>query len=102
MRQRLTQAFANTAQALPGQPRTAFWDVSQPGFGLIVLASGSRSWCVQYRAGGKSRRMSIRFRVPLKEARKQAKALQASVDKGSDPLEERRAQAAAAGNSFEA
>jgi integrase len=95
---KLTQAFVEKAQALPGAgDRTIYWDTALPGFGLMVTNASHKSYVVQYRANGASRRMTIKGGLSLTDAKKQAKALQGDVSKGHDPLgEERKAKVAQA------
>jgi hypothetical protein len=62
----------------------------------MVTSAGHRSFVVQYRAGGHSKRMTLNGKLSLRDARKEARAYLGSVAKGSDPLAERRKQAAAA------
>ena len=45
--------------ALPGETDYFLWDETLPGFGLRVFASGRRSYLVQYRADGRTRRFTI-------------------------------------------
>src|SRR5207237_1326416 len=90
MRTKLTPAFAQKARAEDGDERTLFWDADMPGFGLVVTASGHRSFVVQYRAGGRSRRMTIDGVLGLAAARKRARALLGEVAKDRDPLLARR------------
>lgn len=97
---RLTETLVKTAKAGPGTERTIFWDQSLPGFGLMVTGAGHRSFVVQYRSAGDSKRMTLNGQLTLKDARKEARAYLGSVAKGSDPLAERRKQAAAATNTL--
>ena len=97
---RLTENLMKTAKAEPGAERTIYWDQSLPGFGLMVTSAGHRSFVVQYRATGDSRRMTLSGMLTLKDARKEARAYLGSVAKGRDPLAERRKQAAEATNTL--
>ena len=90
MRSKLTPAFAAKIRTTPGASRTTHWDASIPGFGLMVTANGHRSYVVQYRAAGRSRRMHLKQGLTLRAARKEAKAILGAVAKGGDPLGERR------------
>jgi integrase len=80
-----------------GRDRRFFWDASLPGFGLMVTANGARSYVVQYRADGISRRMKISGGKSLGQAKREAKIILGAVAKGGDPLgDKRKAQAARA------
>ena len=100
MRTRLTPAFVQKATAMRGQDRTIFWDETLRGFGFVVTANGARSYCVQYRAGRRSRRMTIPAVLGLEQARKQAKALLGQAAMNQDPLAERRKQQQATENTL--
>lgn len=67
------------------------WDDDIPGFGLRVLKSGKKTYQVQYRHGGRTRRNSIgkHGTITPDEARKIAKELLGRVAKGDNPAEER-------------
>jgi len=100
MRTKLTPAFVQKACAETGAERSLFWDADMPGFGLVVTASGHRSFIVQYRVGGKSRRMTIDGVLGLAAARKQARVLLGEVAKDRDPLQERRNAISVAEDTF--
>ena len=67
------------------------WDDDLPGFGLRVFASGKRSYLIQYRSAGRSRRYTIGVHgVWTPElARKEAKIQLGRVAQGDNPAEER-------------
>lgn len=88
--QKLTTAFVQHAQAEPDAERSIYWDPTLPGFGLMVTRSSARSFVVQYRANGKSRRYTISAVLGLDNARKEARKLLGEVARGADPIAERR------------
>lgn len=67
------------------------WGDELPGFGLRVFASGKRSYVIQYRLAGRSRRFTIGLHdvwTP-ERARQEAKAQLGRVAPGEDPAEEK-------------
>lgn len=67
------------------------WDEELPGFGLRVFASGKRSYLIQYRAAGRTRRYTIGLHgvwTP-ETARQEAKVQLGRIAKGDNPAEER-------------
>jgi integrase len=102
MRIKLTPAFCKNALAQAGAERTIFWDTTMPGFGLVVTSAGHRGYVVQYRAGGRSRRMAIDGVLSLAGARKRAKQLLGQVAHDRDPLAERRKAVALQEDTFQA
>jgi integrase len=102
MRIKLTPAFCKKAKAQPGAERTIYWDMSLPGFGLQMTKAGHRSYVVQYRAAGRSRRMSIDGRLGLAAARERARKLFGEVAHDRDPLAEKRKAATREKNTFQA
>ncbi len=67
------------------------WDAEIPGLGLRVLPSGRRQYIVQYRAGRRSRRLSLGPSSILspEQARNRALSILAEVRGGKDPAEDR-------------
>ncbi len=70
------------------------WDRDMRGFGLRVYPSGKKTYLVQYRAGRRTRRITIGQHGVLtaEEARTRAKQLLGDVARGSDPSAEKQAK----------
>src|SRR5262245_8449632 len=102
MRIRLTPANVRKAKADEGKDRTIFWDAKTSGFGLQVTAAGHKSFIIQYRSKGRSRRMAIDGVLTLEAARKRARALLGEVAHDRDPLAERRTEIARERDTFQA
>ncbi|WP_127563066.1 site-specific integrase [Nioella ostreopsis] len=80
-----------TVEALPVKPENYFvWDDEVKGFGVRVMPSGTRTYQVQYRKGGRTRRASIgrHGTVTVDQARQRAKELLGLVASGGNPVEE--------------
>jgi integrase len=92
MRCKLTQNFVDTATVTEGLEREIFWDLALPGFGLMVTRNGRRSYVIQYKLNGISRRMTLKRGLKLAEARKEALGVIGRVAKGIDVLEDERKQ----------
>jgi integrase len=78
-----------------GPAAQILWDRTLPGFGVRVLASGTKSFILDYRdANGRQRRITLgRYGILTPDsARKRARAELASVSAGADPVEARRAK----------
>lgn len=60
MRAKLTQPFVDTAKAKTGAERTIYWHERMEGFGLMVTASGHKSFV--YHTGLKASAVERRFR----------------------------------------
>jgi integrase len=70
------------------------WDDELPGFGLRIMPSGRKGYTVQFRAGRRSRRMSLGPSTVLscEQARNRAMAIIAAAKGGDDPAAKRDAE----------
>ena len=86
---KLTKRVVETAE--PQSRDYVIWDDELPGFGLRVFVSGKRSYLIQYRSAGRSRRYTIGLHgVWTPElARKEARIQLGRVAQGDNPAEER-------------
>lgn len=68
------------------------WDETLPGFGLRVMPSGFKGFVVQYRAGGRTRRLGLGRvgTLTAEQAKVQARDVLARVAQGENPAEELR------------
>ncbi len=80
-----------SVEALKPAARNYFvWDDEIKGFGVRVMPSGTKTYQVQYRKGGRTRRASIgrHGNITAEIARAKAKELMGEVSKGENPVEE--------------
>src|SRR5580698_8937099 len=96
MQVKLTAGFIlSAAKPAGGKDRVIYWDERRPGFGLMVTASGKRSYVFQYRnIEGESRRSSLSGSTKLADAHKWADILQGEIAKGADPVAKKRTEKA--------
>lgn len=83
---------------IPASGQAFLWDDELRGFGVRITASGARSYIVQGRVGGKTRRVTLGAHGVLTcdEARRKAKAALVALDEGVDPqIEKKRAESLA-------
>lgn len=88
----LTDRAVQAAKAKPGE-RLELHDALTPGLTLRVTDKGVKSWVLRYRApDGRSQRHKVgdASRMGLRAARLEAGRLKSEIDKGADPLGEKR------------
>jgi integrase len=90
-----------------GKSDQIFFDADEKGFGFRLRRDGvrlRRSWVVQYRIKGRTRRAKIGDypTVSADQARKKAKTILASVQLGTDPQAEKEAERAKGSRSLRA
>lgn len=87
---KLTKRNVDAAQ--PTAERYILWDSDLKGFGLRVEVSGTKTFLVRYRAGGRKRLATVGRYGALapEQARRLAQEMLASVRHGTDPADARR------------
>lgn len=89
---KLTKSKVEDDSLVPEKGARLYWDDELQGFGLRVTDKGVRSYIVQGRVNGKSRRVTIgrHGHKTAEQARKKAKAVLGQMTDGVDPVAERR------------
>ncbi|MDE0591584.1 tyrosine-type recombinase/integrase [Halocynthiibacter sp. C4] len=85
---KLTKRSVDTL--LPKEKSYFLWDRDVKGFGVRVMPSGTKTYQVQYRKGGRTRRISLgrHGTITVDQARLIAKEVLGDVAKGENPAEE--------------
>ena len=76
----------------PAKGNRVYYDLEQTGFGLRVTSAGARSFIFNYWIKGRERRLTIGQHPEwsVTAARTEAKRLRVEIDRGNDPLAERK------------
>lgn len=90
---RVTKRAVDDLFCPPEKDRVILWDNSLSGFGVIAFRTGVKSYVIQYRQHGRSRRARIGLhgRLTADEARSEAKKLLGLTEGGHDPIATRNA-----------
>ena len=85
MTKRITDSLVLATQA--GEKDIYTWDAVVPGFGLKVTPTGSKSFLLQYKAQGRTRRLTIGpcHAWSTKDARSEAAKAKTEISRGVDP-----------------
>lgn len=75
-----------------GKDREFLWDDDIAGFGVCAFPSGKKTYVIQFRKDGLSRRATIgkHGRLTPDQARSEAKKLLGAIETGENPIEKRR------------
>ncbi len=94
----MTAAWLATVRVPPGQARITVKDTNVPGLELRLSATGNRSWAVSKRLDGAQRRFTIPHSAGMTfaEARAAARVLIVDIQRGRDPIAEKKAKKKAA------
>lgn len=89
---KFTKRFVETLSP-PKSGMLVFWDSDLKGFGIVILPSGRKTYCVQYRNAQrvlKRLKIGVHGQVSTEQARLLAKKQLGSVSHGEDPVEKRK------------
>jgi integrase len=91
---RISKKTVDALQCTAGKDREFLWDESLTGFGVAGFPSGAKTYVIQYRRAGRTRRVVIgdHGRLAPDEARSAAKKLLGAIEQGIDPVALRRAE----------
>jgi integrase len=101
---RFTVKTAAALELPAGKDDFIAFDSIQPGLGLRIRSTGSRTWIFQYQVGPRQRRLTLGLAGALapEKARALAAGLAAKVRLGGDPAAEKALARAKAGETFKA
>ena len=90
---KLTKRFIESIVPIPDKI-LKYWDSELKGFGIIVLPSGRRTYCIEYRNADRVKKrlkIGVHGQVTAEEARDLARKRLAEVTYGEDPVENKKA-----------
>jgi len=93
---RISKRSVDALSCPPGKDREFLWDDALAGFGVAAFASGKKSYVIQFRRAGRTRRSVVgdHGRLTPDEARSAAKKLLGGVEQGTDPIATKHAERA--------
>lgn len=95
---KISDALVASIEVPPGRREVLLFDSALPGFGVRVTAKGGRTFLLQYKVNGRSRRVVLGTfgELTAHQARKKAEVMRGRIREGHDPAAERDARRAAA------
>lgn len=72
-----------------------YWDAELKGFGIVILPSGRRTYCIQYRNADRIKKrlkIGVHGQITTEEARVLAKKYLGQVAHGEDPMEQKKTE----------
>lgn len=80
----------------PAKNRDYYMDADIAGLGVCVTANGTKSWFLQKVINGRTKRITLGNALSMVRttAKDKARDIRADIDKGADPISEKRARAA--------